>query len=81
MTQNELFAKVRSLGLSIRKTGYGNELRLAYKGRSVDTEASAYYTDDRDDALATAINMTGRCSSCGNKQPKPKCELCFGDIV
>lgn len=53
LTQKDLFKLVRELGLSIKKTEYG-EYRINYKDRG---EASAYYTDDRDDALATARAM------------------------
>jgi hypothetical protein len=56
-TQKDLFAAVRELGLSIRSTVIGyqrSEYRICLKG---GTEASAYYTEDRDDALATARSM------------------------
>ena len=58
MKQADLFKAVRALRLTITKDG--NEYRKAVPldqvaGRDKDRqEAGAYYTDDRDDALATA---------------------------
>jgi hypothetical protein len=49
MTQKELFAAVRALGLSI--TVLNGEYRINFRG---GREATAYYTNDREDALATA---------------------------
>lgn len=41
-------------GVVIKKTGHGTEHRVNFKnGR----EATAYYTDDKDDAHATAAHM------------------------
>ena len=57
-TQNETFAAIRAMGLTVRKTGYGNEIRVAYADLKGDEqEASAYYTDDREDAFYTAVRM------------------------
>ncbi|USN15679.1 hypothetical protein BABAJAGA_00390 [Brevundimonas phage vB_BgoS-BabaJaga] len=59
MKQAELFKAVRALRLTITKDDAG-EYRIAVPldqvaGRDKDRqEAGAYYTDDRDDALATA---------------------------
>jgi len=55
MTQEALFKAIRDMGLSI--TIDDGEYRIAYRGRVADTESSAYYTGDRDDALATARCM------------------------
>lgn len=64
MTQTQLFAHVRKLGLSIRRTGFGPEIRISPKPQAcpdgTKREALAYYTDDRDDALATARFMAAR---------------------
>ncbi|USN16824.1 hypothetical protein BABAYKA_00210 [Brevundimonas phage vB_BpoS-Babayka] len=69
ITQKDLFARVRDMGLSIRKTE-GGDYRIAYQypgplpgghGRiariNAKIEAMACYTDDRDDAYGTAIHM------------------------
>ena len=45
-------ATVRALGFSLRRTGYGAEVRLARPGRG--NEAGAHYTDDLEDAIGTA---------------------------
>lgn len=47
---------VHSLGMSLNRTGAG-DLRLAFQGPYSRTEASAYYTTDLDDAVATARAM------------------------
>lgn len=52
MTQKELYTAVRALGLTI--CSLDGEYRIAYKGIAKNTEPSAYYTKDKDDALATA---------------------------
>lgn len=64
MTQAELFNAVRRLGLTIRRTGFGSEVRIAYRlgprynrERRAKAEACAYYTDNWTDALATARLM------------------------
>lgn len=51
-------AAVRALGLTIRRTGYGSEVRIAYRQRP--NEVTAYYTDDLSDALGTARVMVQR---------------------
>lgn len=56
MTDKQLYTAVRNLGLTISKTCC-SEFRINLKG---GTEASAYYTDDKDDALATAVDMHAR---------------------
>lgn len=63
MTDKQLFAEVRRLGLSIRKdVGLGGEYRIAPRvdHREITRERAereAYYTNDKDDALATARRM------------------------
>ena len=52
MTQKELFKSIRALGMVVTCTD--GEYRVNYKGGS---ESSAYYTDDRMDALGTAREM------------------------
>jgi hypothetical protein len=56
MTQHETMQAIRKLGLTCGRTAYGEyrvNLRLADGG----SEATAYYTDDAEDALATACYM------------------------
>jgi hypothetical protein len=57
MTLKALTAQVNALGMTIRKTGYGDEMRIAFPGKHEATEPSAAYVDDRDEALSTAIAM------------------------
>jgi hypothetical protein len=45
------------LGVVMRRTGQGDELRVNIVG---GTEATAYYTDDLDDARNTGILMAHR---------------------
>jgi len=66
VTDKELFAAVRALGLAIRKNVDAGEYRIAPKGMSEErTEALAYYTNDRDDALGTAKQMAGTLKDIG----------------
>lgn len=51
--QADTFRAIKSLGMTVRKTEY-DEFRVNIKG---GTEATAYYTNDLDDALATARQM------------------------
>lgn len=50
MTQKATIKAIRALGLTCTRTAYGEYRINLRKG----TEATAYYTDDADDALATA---------------------------
>lgn len=72
ITQKALFAAVQALGLLIKKDAAG-DYRVAYPivgplpgghgriARLYDSqEAAAYYTQDRLDALLTAIDMARR---------------------
>lgn len=52
MTYTEARRRAAAIGYTIRKTDDG-ELRVTRKGS--DNERAAYYTNDADDALATAI--------------------------
>jgi len=56
ITQKELFAAVRALGLAItvQDGEYRITLRADVQPDSARREAVACYTDDREDALATA---------------------------
>lgn len=55
MTHTELVSAVRALGMTVRWTG--DDYRVNHRnGR----EATAYYTDSRDDALGTAKAMSER---------------------
>jgi hypothetical protein len=65
ITQKQLFAQVRALGLTIRCCD--GEYRITHTlGRWRDAawrahqENTAYYTTDRDDALATARAMAAQ---------------------
>lgn len=49
---------VRGLGLTIRRTGYGKEVRVADPTLPpAQREAEAHYTDDLEDAIGTAAFM------------------------
>lgn len=64
MTQSQAFAQIRALGLSVKKTGEGNEIRVTVKSGNPDTdEAVAYYTDDLEDAVSTAADIARRWAS------------------
>ncbi len=54
ITQKDAKTVIAALGLSFRKTEYG-EFRVAL--RIENNEASAYYTDDLQDAVDTARRM------------------------
>ena len=56
ITQKALCANVRALGMTCKPDECG-EYRVAFCGKVADTEPSAYYTPDRDDAWATATSM------------------------
>jgi hypothetical protein len=56
MTRQQAITTARQLGFSLRWTGY--DYRLARPGRG--QEAAAYYTDDLEDALATAAHWNAR---------------------
>lgn len=47
-------ATLRALGVTLRRIGYGPELRVNFRG---GREATACYTDDLDDALGTGREM------------------------
>ena len=53
MTQKQLFAAVRDLGMSIKKDEAGDYVVNHPRG----SEGTAYFTTDRDDALGTAKLM------------------------
>jgi hypothetical protein len=65
MTQKATFTAIRNLGMTARKTGYGDEIRVAFRGANAITEPSAAYVEDLDDAWATATSM----------QAHPTCHL------
>ncbi len=54
LTQKQVIAALKQIGLTMRATGYGKEVRVNYKGGA---EATAYYTDDLEDALGTGKHM------------------------
>ena len=58
-TLKEAREALRPHGMVIKKTGYGDEHRVNHrKGK----EEHAYYSDDRDDAVATGISMAKRAA-------------------
>lgn len=58
LRQKDVFAEIRRMGLAVKKTGFDDEIRVAYKsGNAKRDEDSAYYTDDLADALGTARAM------------------------
>jgi hypothetical protein len=78
MTDKELFAKVRALGLRITKRD--GEYRVAFPG---GREASAYYTNDKDDALGTAhlMKLEMRESNPGRRSiHSAKWDRCVKDV-
>lgn len=79
MTLRAAQAAVRALGMVLTSHPELGEYRLNFKG---GTEATAYYTNDLDDAIATAEDMAQRhlrpnpCSILEHRNPSPcaKCE-------
>jgi hypothetical protein len=57
MTQKATFTAIRDLGMTARKTGYGDEIRVAFHGANAITEPSAAYVEDLEEALSTAQTM------------------------
>ena len=47
-------ATLRAIGISLRRTGWGHELRVNFRG---GREETACYTDDADDAVGTGQAM------------------------
>jgi len=58
LSWSELLAQVRALGLTLRRND--DEYRLNAKGAK---EASAYYTNDREDVLSTALCWGDVCKA------------------
>lgn len=54
LTQAMVKSELNAMGLSFRRTAWGDEFRVNYRG---GTEDSAYYTDDLSDALDTGKAM------------------------
>lgn len=54
INKTEAVKQIKALGLSGRATGYGSEIRVNLWG---GREATAYYTDDPQDAIDTARRM------------------------
>ena len=55
MSIKATLAAIRALGLCAQYSAEWHEFRVSYQGNP----ASTYYTDDREDALATARHMAG----------------------
>lgn len=64
MTIREAQAELRPLGIVLTKDVASGEYRVNYRGGE---EATAYYTDDKVDALHTGREMARlpRCADCG----------------
>lgn len=56
LTQAQTMRQIRALGLTCGRTAYG-EYRINLSRACGGSEATAYYTDDAADALATAAHM------------------------
>ena len=56
MTQKAVIAAVRAMGLSCGRTDHG-DYRINLLKREGGNEDTAYYTDDAEDAVATAQAM------------------------
>lgn len=54
MTIKEAQMELREHGMTLRKDPFGGQYRVNFKGGK---EATAYYTDDRDDAVLSGISM------------------------
>lgn len=54
MTRREIKAGVEALGMKVRWTGNGREMRVNFPGGG---ESTAYYTEDGEDAIGTAKAM------------------------
>jgi hypothetical protein len=61
MTKTEAIRRIKSLPyMSARATGNGAEIRVSYRATAMTAkgrEATAYYTDDPKDALASSMRM------------------------
>jgi hypothetical protein len=66
MTQKTLYTIIRSYGLTISKDY--NEYRVNFKNGE---EATAYYTDDKEDALNTAKRMASGIMTINVQQLDP----------
>lgn len=65
LTKTAVLKAINALGLYAKSTGFDREIRVTYRQgdhRLVGTTAEqvAYYTDDPQDALNTAVMMTGK---------------------
>ena len=58
-TDKEMVLRAREMGMSARKTGHGQEWRIAYPDITdpADREAKASYQDGREDAFWTMVRM------------------------
>lgn len=54
LTQAMVKSELNAMGLSFRRTAWGDEFRVNYRG---GTEETAHYTDDLEDALGTGRYM------------------------
>ena len=50
ITQKSVIAQLSAIGVSFKKTGWDDEIRVCVRG---EPEAAAYYTTDLQDALDT----------------------------
>ncbi len=68
MTVKEAIEKLRAVDVIIKRTDH-NEFKVNFRGGK---EATAYYTNDLDDAVGTGLSMardkagsSGKCRLCG----------------
>lgn len=60
MTIKNAQLTLAALGLTLKRTGHGTEFRVAFRGLGPESEATAYYTDDLSDAVATGRQMAAQ---------------------
>lgn len=68
MTIREAQMELREYGMTLSKSPHGGQYRVNFKGGA---EATAYYTDDRDDAVLTGISMSRSRKAVVNPQNAP----------
>lgn len=62
MTLKQTLKAIRSVGLSVSYDSATGEFRVTLPGSKA---GEGYFTDDRADALATALDMAARAKTCG----------------
>jgi hypothetical protein len=64
MTIKQAKAELRPLGIALTKEPFGGEYRVNYWGGG---ESTAYYTNDREDAINTGKAMAARVRLAGTR--------------